>query len=1110
MKNTACNLAGETRGQKTILSRAGGFAMTGAFLMALAAPLLHDSKTVAQAASPASAAAPRVTDQKKALDAYGELPLSFELNAGQTDSRVKFLSRGPGYTVFLTKDEAVLALASGHKSKPERTSANGALPLVGFRDLSSPSPKPQKTSAVLRMHLIGANTNAQVAGMDQLPGTTNYFLGKDARSWRTAVATYRKVGYQNVYPGIDLVYYGDQRQLEYDFVVAPGSDPAAIKFGMAGASHMQLDAGTGDLILRTASGNVHFHKPVAYQVETSNSVPSSLENQQKTYVNSHFVLDSANRITFELGSYDHSKALVIDPVLSYSTYLGGASNDYATAIAVDSTGSAYVTGYTTSANFPVTPGAYQSTCGGGTCTSSTIDAFVTKLNSTGTALIYSTYLGGSGKDYGYGIAVDASGDAFIAGTTYSSDFPITAGSFQQKCGGNSCASGDGFVTELNSTGSGLVYSTYLAGSTANQMNAIALDSSGNAYVTGYTRATNFPVTAGVFQPACASCKQALVDSYVTKLNSSGTALVYSSYLGGNNADVGYAIAVDSSENAYITGYTYSTNFPTTTGAFQTTSGAPTAVFVTKVNSTGSAKVYSTYLGGSATGSSACPACGSAIAVDAEGNAYVAGLTWETNFPTTPGAYQGAFAGGFHDAFITKLNPTGTGLVYSTYLGGTGDDGATSIVLDSSGVAYVKGNTFSTNFPTTPGTFSSTYVGGTYSEAFIAILNPTGTGLNYSTYLGGATGSEYGSATSMIAIDNLTPPDIFVTGYSNSPKFPVSTGAFQTTLGGANDGFVTKFSPSPNVGLSPGLNFGNQNDGTTSAPLTITVTNTGNSTLTVSSVAINGTNAADFKETNTCTSAGVAPQSTCAINVTFTPSISGTENATVTVTDNAPDSPESTTLTGVGESSGGPAVTLSPTSLTFPTQLVGTASAPQNVTLTNSGAASLSITSIATTGDFSQTNNCGTTVAAGASCSISVTFTPTTINARTGTVVVTDNAPASPQTVTLTGTGTYVTWTPASLSFGTVAVGTSSAPQTIMFTNNASTTLTIKSVAITGPDNKDYSQTDTCGTSLARHSSCTITVTFTPTATGLRTADVTISDFLGGNSTQNIPLTGTGQ
>jgi hypothetical protein len=801
---------------------------------------------------------------------------------------------------------------------------------------------------------------------------------------------------------------------------------------------------------------------------------------------------------------------VIDPTLSYSTYLGGTGNDYATAVAVDSTGSAYVTGYTASANFPTVAGAYQTSCGGGTsCSATHVNAFVTKLNSSGTALIYSTYLGGSVKDYGYGIAVDASGDAFIVGTATSNDFPTTPGSYQTACTGGSCVNGDIFITELNPTGSGLVYSTYLAGVNTNQGNAIALDSSGNAYVVGYTKSGNYPVTPGVFQPICASCKNALVDAIVTKLNSSGTALVYSTFLGGSNADNAYAIAVDSAGNAYVTGYTYSTNFPTTPGAFQTTLGGPTGVFVTKINPTASAKVYSTYLNGSATGTSACAACGSSIAVDATGNAYVAGLTWETNFPTTVGSFQPNYGGGFHDGFVTKFNTTGTGLVYSTYIGGSGDDGATSIKVDSNGVAYVKGNTFSSNFPTTPGAFSTTFIAGLNSEAFVLLLNPSGSALNYSTYLGGGAGSEYGLATTMMALDSQVPPNIYVTGYTNSTTFPTTAGAFQTKRSGGYDAYVTKFAPSPNVGLSPGLNFGNQNDGTKSPPQTITVTNTGNSTLTVSSVQITGTNHSDFSQTNTCTSGGVAPQSTCAINVTFSPTISGTENATVTVTDNAPDSPESTTLTGVGVGAG-PAVTLSPTSLTFATQLVGTTSPVQNVTLTNTGSSSLSITSIATTGDFAQTNNCGATVAVNASCTISVTFTPTTINTRTGTVVVTDNAPASPQTVTLTGTGTYVSYTPASLNFGSVTVGTTSAAQTITFTNNATTKLTIKSIVITGPNNTDFSETNNCGTSLGPKTSCTITVTFTPTAKGLRTADVTVSDFLGGNTTQNIPLSGTGQ
>jgi hypothetical protein len=1114
MKSSSVKLPGIVRGQGAVVSAVVRTASIGLLLMALGVLVVRVNSGITVHAAPAdsgSAVKPALVDQSKILESYGQLPLSFEPNAGQTDSKVKFLSRGPGYTVFLTNDEAVLALSAGNKNKHSASGESAALPMVGFRDLSTPLPQPKRTSAVLRMRLVGANRNAQVAGADQLPGTTNYFVGKDSRNWRTNVVNYRKVSYSDVYPGIDLVYYGNQRQLEYDFVVAPGSDPGAIGVSFSGASKMRLDRQTGDLILSTNKGDVRFHKPVAYQTETAQDKQASSSAGSKNFVESSFVLDAKNRVTFEVGSYDHSKALVIDPTLGYSTYLGGTGNDYATAIAVDSTGSAYVTGYTSSTNFPTVAGSFQTTCGGSTaCSTTHINAFVSKLNSTGTALLYSTYLGGRTKDYGYGIAVDGSGDAFIAGTTFSVDFPVTAGSYQPTCGAGLCADGAGFITEMNPTGSGLVYSTYLGGTNTNQMNAIALDSAGNAYVTGYTKSTNFPVTPGVFQPKCASCKQTFVDSYVTKINSSGSALVYSTFLGGNNADVGYAITVDSSDNAYVTGYTYSTNFPTTPGAFQTTLGAVTGIFVTKINPTASEMVYSTYLNGSATGTSACAACGSSIAVDAEGDAYVAGLTWETNFPTTPGAFQVNYGGGFHDAFVTKFNSTGTGLIYSTYIGGTGDDGATSIVLDSSGTAYVKGNTFSTNFPTTPGAYSNTYTAGTDSETFVLILNPAGSALNYSTYLGGVAGSEYGLATTMIALDDQVPPGIYITGYTNSTTFPTTTGAFQTKHSGAYDGYVTKFAPSPNVGLSPGLNFGNVNDGTTSAPLTITVTNTGNSNLTVASVGISGANAGDFKETNTCTSGSVAPQATCAINVTFTPSISGTENATVTVTDNAPNSPESTTLTGVGEGGSGPAVTLSPTSLTFPTQLVGTASTPQNVTLTNTGAAVLSITSIATTGDFSQTNNCGTTVAVNASCTISVTFTPTTINTRTGTVVVTDNAPASPQTVALTGIGTYVSWTPASLTFGAQTVGTSSAPQTITFTNNATTALTIKSVTVTGVDNKDFTQTDNCGTSLPRKSSCSIIVTFTPTATGVRTADITVQDFLGGNQSQNIPLSGTGQ
>jgi hypothetical protein len=1045
-----------------------------------------------QAAAPQSRSTARnqLVSQAKVLELMGQLPLSFEPNNGQVDGRVKFLSRGPGYNVFLTDSGAVLSIKN-----PAPKARASAVPLRAH-------PEPAISKSVLRMQLLGANSNAGVSGLDRQPGTTNYFVGKDPRNWRTNITNYARVRYENVYPGVDLVYYGNQGRLEYDFVVQPGSDPHAIRLNFGSNSAVRLDNSTGDLVICTSGSDVRFHKPVAYQAAAEQNAGS------KHFLNSRFVLEANNVVAFQIDSYDRTQPLVIDPVLSYSTYLGGTSNDYATAIAVDSSGSTYITGYTTSSNFPVTPGAYQTTCSGGACSSTNIDAFVTKLNATGTALEYSTYLGGSGKDYGYGIALDPSGDAFIVGTTTSSNFPVTSGAFQRTCGGNSCASGDGFVTELNSSGSGLVYSTYIGGSGVNQANAIALDSSGNAYITGYTKSSSFPITAGVFQPKCSSCSAGTVDSYVTELNSSGSALVYSSYLGGNNGDTGYAIAVDAAGNAYVTGYTYSTNFPTTTGAFQRTSGAKSVAFVTKVNATGTAMSYSTYLGGTGTSTNACAACATGIAVDPAGEAFVVGLTWETNFPTTAGAYQTTFAGGFHDAFVTKMNASGSGVVYSTYIGGTGDDGATSVTIDSAGTAYIKGNTFSTNFPATPGSFQHTLSGSNNSDAFVAVLNPAGSALDYSTYIGGSA-NEYGSATAMIAIDSQIPPNIYITGYSDSTNFPVTPGAYQTKLAGQNDGFVAKFAPSPNVGLSPALNFGNQNDGTTSAPQTITVTNTGNTNLNISSVAISGTNQSDFKETNTCTTAAIVPQSTCAITVTFSPTISGTENATVTLADDAPDSPESTSLTGIGVGSG-PAVTISPTSLTFATQLVNTTSAPQTVTLTNVGNGPLSITSIIAAGNFAETNNCGTTVAAGASCTINVTFTPTTVNTRTGSITVTDNAPGSPQVVSLTGTGTYVTYTPASLSFGTVSVGQSSAPQTITLTNHAGSSMKIGSITTTGVDNADFIQTNTCGSSLAKMSSCTITVTFKPLITGSLTANVTISDFMGGNASQVIPLSGTGQ
>jgi len=1040
-------------------------------------------------------AAGGATTRPDVRNSYGKLPLSFEANQGQTDAQVKFIARGAGYTLFLTPAEAVFSLQQSRAANGVSSSQNALE--SGGPDLAdavlNPAPKPlPQNNAVLRVQLVNADHNATVTGMDELPGRTNYFRGNDPSKWTTNVATFAKVKYRDVLKGIDLVYYGNQGQLEYDFVVSAGADAGLINLKFSGARNLHVDKQTGDLVLRAGKEEVRFHKPVAYQ----NDAPDS-----KRLVAADYALDSNNRVGFALGQYDHGKPLVIDPTLSYSTYLGGGSNDYGTAITVDSTGSAYVTGYTSSTNFPVTAGAFQTTCGGG-CSGSTADAFVSKLDPTGSFLVFSSYLGGSANDYGNGIALDASDNIFIVGQTFSTDFPTTAGAFQTKCSPDSCASGDVFVTELSSAGSNLTYSTYLGGTGKNQGNAIVLDTFGNAYITGYTQSLTFPTTKGAFQTTC-KCGQSV--AFVTKLNTRGTGLVYSTYLGGTNGDVGYGIALDSSDNAYLTGYTQSFNFPTTVGAFQTSLGANRAAWITKLNTTGTALVYSTYLGGTTSVTTPCEACGTAIAVDSSGDAYVCGLTAESNFPITPGAFQTVFASSSngHDAFLTELNPAGSALIFSTYLGGTGDDGATGIGLDPSGAIWLRGNTKSTDFPITPGAFQAKNAGS--FDAFVAELSSTGSALLYSTYLGGS-GTEYGGATSVLALDSQNPPGVYVTGYTDSTNFPVVAGSLQTSNAGLNDAFVSKFSPSPNVGLSAGLNFGYQADGTTSAPQTMTLTNTGNANLTVSNVNITGPNSGDFAETNTC--ATVVPQSTCSIIVTFTPSINGAETADVSITDNAPNSPQLGSLTGNGIGSG-PAIMFSPTSLTFPTQLIGTSSSAQSVTLTNIGNQTLTLTSISIGAGFLQTNNCGSSVGAGASCTITITFRPTKPNTTTASLSVKDNAAGSPQTVALSGTGTYVTLSPGTLSFGTVTVGQSSTPQVATFTNGAKFALPIKSLTITGANPSDFTETNTCQPSVAAGASCNITVTFTPTATGTRTADVSISDG-GGGSPQTVALTGTGQ
>ena len=615
-----------------------------------------------------------------------------------------------------------------------------------------------------------------------------------------------------------------------------------------------------------------------------------------------------------------TRALIIDPILQYSSYIGGSTGDYGAAIALDSSGNAYVTGNTLSSDFPRVnqiPGACQGTCGtgGGNYGLDVTDVFVTEINAAGSALVYSSYIGGSSYDYGIAIAVDSSGNAYVTGYTESIDFPIVnqiPGACQHGCGTGGV---DVFITKINAAGSALVYSSLFGGNGYDQANAVAVDSSGNVYVTGYTFSSDFPIVnpiPGACQGYCGGGPygNGYGDAFVTKINPAGSSLIYSSLLGGSSGDEATAVAVDSSGNVYVTGVTQSSDFPNPNqiqGACQGicgTSGDPWGwAFVTKFNAAGSALVYSSYIGGS----SGDAALG--IAVDGFGNAYVTGLTQSSDFPVVdqiPGACQGSCGtgNGADDGFVTKINAAGSALVYSSYVGGSGSDVGRGIAVDSSGNVYVTGDTFSSDFPTVnqiPGACQGSCGTGNDDNVFVTKINAAGSALVYSTYIGGSGGA----AGAAIAVDSSG--NAFVTGFTQSSDFPTVNqipGACQGSCGtvGNGDVFVNKISPTANVGLSPtSLDFGPQGITRPTTPQIITLTNSGELPLPITGIAITGLNPGDFDQTNNCPMSPdtLAPGHQCMITVVFAPTETGTLTADVTITDNAPDSPQMVPLTGIG-------------------------------------------------------------------------------------------------------------------------------------------------------------------------------------------------------------------
>ena len=991
---------------------------------------------------------------------YGRLPLSFEENRGQTERQVKFVSRGRGYALFLTSREAVLSLSSPEKS------------------------------SVMRMKLVGANPLPDISGVDQLPGSSNYYFGDDAKQWHTDVPNFAKVKYQQTYPGIDLVYYGNQQSLEYDFIVAPGANPHAITLDLAmdsatdNHSSLHVDA-NGDLVVNNSNPELRFRKPVLYQTTEPTADGSSSAMDSKNPIDGRWVLKGGSRVGFEVASYDATKPLVIDPALSYATYLGGSLGDVAQAIAVDSSGNAYVTGDVNSTDFPTMNPAQGVNAGHG-------DAFVAKLNPTGTALLYSTYLGGAGLDGGFGIAVDASGNAYVGGDTGSKNFPVTKGVFQPKCGGG-CTNGtsDIFVTKLNPSGA-LVYSTYMGGSGTDRLvEGIAVDSAGHAYVTGWTTSADFPTTAGAFQTTMPGPST----GFVAEINAAGSGLIYSTYLGGNNTGVVSAIALDSSNDAYVTGWTTSTNFPTTAGAFQNTLSGGMDTFVAVLNPTGSGLVYSTYVGGSADEISY------GIAANSSGDAYIVGYTCSANFPITPGAFKTTYTskacttwGG--NGFATEVAAGGGSLVYSTYLGGSGSDVAFNLVLDNAGVAYITGRSQSSNFPVTAGAFQTKLNGGI--DAFVTELNPTGTGLIYSTYLGGSLSD----AGYVIALDPAG--NAYVAGRSYSTNFPTTPGSFQATLPGTFSSIIFKIAPGDQA-WPLALNFGGVQLGATSAAMTTLVSNSETVPLNITSMNISGPNASEFAQSGSTCGNSLPPGQSCTVSVTFSPQAFGARSATLSITDSAANSPQTVALAG----SGSP-IALAPTSLTFATQLIGTTSASQPASVTNNGSSAVTVTKIAATGPFSQTNNC-TLLSPGASCTLNVVFSPASSGMLKGSLTITETDPGGTQTLALTGTGTVMSPTPTSLAFAPQTLKTSSAPQPFTVTNLGAAAVTINKISVGGMRASSFTQTNNCPiapATLASQASCTINVTFTPQLKGALTAMVQVFDT-GGGSPQNVPLTGTG-
>ncbi len=980
---------------------------------------------------------PRIGARVDRSRLYARLPLSFVPNAGQFASPVRFEAQGAGEDVVLTRDSVGVAIGPAHMR-----------------------------AAALQMRLVGAHP-AAVSGLQRLPGRVNYLIGSHPRRWRADLPGFARALYRQAWPGIHVVLHGSRKRLEYDFVLAPHADATMIRLRFSGASAPRID-GDGALSLTLASRRrVWMLAPVAYQGGAGGAT--------RRRVDAHFEALRDGTFGVALGPYDHARALLIDPSLAYSTYLGGPHFDEATAIALDGSGDAYVTGET-SGGFPL-QNAEQPTFGGST------DAFVSELNPAGNALLYSTYLGGSGDDAGHGIALDASGNAYVTGTTISTDFPTKnavqttpGGAFAAELGpsgnlvystylgspsdgGSAIAVGpsgeafvagfgtgataNGFITALSASDSATVYSIRLGGSgNDNRPAGIATDGLGNAYVTGATQGAHFP-TVNPIQPSYGGGN---FDAFVTKLDPSG-GLVYSTFLGGNDIDQGRAIALDGAGNAYVTGQTQSTNFPLV-NPVQATKGGSAVTFLTKVNAAGTALVYSTYLGGDS---------GFGVAVDRNGNAYVTGVSSATPVPTTPNAEQPSNAGGA-DAFLTELDASGTAIVHSTYLGGSGNDAGFGVAVDGLGDAFVAGDTSSSDFPTAGP--EQARLGGGF-DAFV-----TKSGVPQLLVNGAAAPPQGGSVAAA------------------SPSPGASCAGSSCTV---NPGGAVTLTVAPNAGFTfSGWIGACAGQGNPCTLIDVNVDESSTATLaSAGAPAVTALPATSVGVSSTTLHASVNPEGQDAHYRLELASSPGAESiAPATATD--PDAGTSTAPQAVTRAVSGliPGTTYyyvvvatnaegttvsnelsfrtttpAHVTLTPPSPAFAGIGAEQTVTVTNDGGLPAHLSAVQITGTQASAfrlaaDSCtGAALAPGAVCTMVIAFEPVGIGDYAATLLIDDDAAGSPQSIALTGTYRPV----ATLSTQTLEFGPGdSTPRTLIVSNTGDAPLTFGQARIDGSNASAFS------------------------------------------------------